>query len=516
MKAPVEKFADVLVVGGGVAALRAAIAAAEEGARVVMLCKGRAGASGCSAQLERGIEYCAINCGPYTGSEQEKLAEEYLRCGMGVNRRDVVEAFVAALPSEYRRLMRMRLPLMGRRLARSRLRWLGHPLPEGLIGGRGFGRDLLRTLRRQAQELNVEILDRCQVVALDACGGRVRGAAGLDLRQGGVRRIGAPAVVLATGGAGSVFPLTTNPSEVVGDGPVLAGRCGALLRNMEFYSYYPLSIGRVRRIYLIHPVLMAGRMSDALESAWIANGREPGRSLEMLLSVRDACHWMEERLNQGCATPAGGVWWDGRRMPEALYMQKIPLTYRQLRHAGVDLARERLEVAPHAHQSVGGVEVDARARTSVDGLFAAGETAAGLHGAIRMNGSGVTAGLALGAIAGRSAAAHARSCGRPDGRVDGHLPSGAVPASAARLKSLRDQVCAAMGPLLVIRRREDLCRAAARLGEIREEAEEMRFEPRQPALAGLREDVRTASDAASIMVEHSLLRRESLGLFQTE
>jgi len=122
MRKPAEKGADVLVAGGGVAALRAAIAAAEEGARVIMLCKGRVAASGCSAQLERGIEYCAVNCGPYTETEQEKLAEDYLRCGMGVNRRDVVEAFVAALPSEYRRLMQLPLPLMRQSSARSRLR----------------------------------------------------------------------------------------------------------------------------------------------------------------------------------------------------------------------------------------------------------------------------------------------------------------------------------------------------------------------------------------------------------
>jgi succinate dehydrogenase/fumarate reductase flavoprotein subunit len=515
MKRPPESRADVLVVGGGVAALRTAIAAAEAGARVALLCKGRAAASGCSAQIERGIEYCAVNCGAYTERQQELLADEYLRCGMGINRRDVVEAFVAALPAEHRRLMRLALPLMETRPAASRLRWLGHRLRGGLIGGRGFSRALLRALRRQAQELGVSILDRCQVVALDSDGGCVRGAVALDLRLGGLYRFGAPSVVLATGGAGGVFPLTTNPTEVVGDGPVLAGRSGALLRNMEFYSYYPLSVGRVRRIYLIQPVLMEGRMSDSRDASWSANGAGAEQARELLLRVRDACRWMEERGRAGCASPAGGVWWDGRRLSEASYRERIPLTYGQLRHAGIDLTRDRLEVAPHAHQSIGGVEVDARGASSVTGLFAAGESAAGLHGALRMNGTGVTAGLALGAIAGRSAAEHALRSGRLPGRVNGSVPAGKTPASAAHLRGLRDRIRSAMGPVLVIRRREDLARAAAILAGVREEVETIRFEPRQPALAGLREEVRIASEAASIMVEHSLLRGESLGFFQT-
>jgi succinate dehydrogenase/fumarate reductase flavoprotein subunit len=504
---------DVLVAGGGVAALRAALAAAEAGTRVVLVSKGKAAASGCSAQLERGIEYCALNCGPYNEREQELLARDYLRVGMGLNRRDVVETFVAGLAAEYRFLVTLALPTLGAAQARPRLRWLGHRHRGGLVGRRGFARDLLRALRRRAQEQGVEILDHCQVLAVDRRDSGVRGALALDLRRGGIRRLSAPAVVLATGGTGSLFPLTSNPADVAGDGPVIAERCGARLRNLEFISAYPLSVGRIRRLYLIHPILMEGVFAGAEGETWHADPVRTHDPLELMLRVRDLCRWMEERRRAGQTSPGGGAWWDGRRIPQRVYRSRIPRTLAMLRRVGIDPRRERLELAPHAHQSLGGIDTDARCRTNVPGLFAAGEAAAGLHGAMRMNGAGVTAALVLGATAGRAAAEHARASGaaRP---ADGWLPSGRLAPSPTRLRALREQIRSVMGPLLVVRRREELRGAASILAAIGEEVERTRFEPSQPATAALREEVRNAARAAALIVEASLRRRRAVGLFQ--
>ena len=495
--------------------MRAAIAAAEDGVEVVLLSKGRTAASGCSAQLERGIEYCALNCGPYGTRQQESLAADYLRTGMGLNRRDVVEAFVAGLPAEYERLMRLRLAVMEAPLAGPRLRWIGHRLHGGLIGQRGFARDLLRCLRRSAAELGVTIFDRLQAVTLDSGESGIRGVMALDLRQGGLRSFAAASVVLAAGGAGNLFPLTSNPADVVGDGLALARRCGAGLANTEFYSSYPLSLGRARRIYLIQPVLMAGRFMDARGETWRPEKVTSGDPLDLLLGVRDACRWIEARRRGGSATPGGGAWWDGSGIPEATYRSRIPITCQRLRRMGIDLKRDRLELAPHAHQSIGGVEVDAGARSAVPGLFAVGETAAGLHGALRINGSGVTAGLVQGAIAGRSAAAHARFAGRPAAPVNGHVPSGMAPASPGRLRALRDQIHSAMAPVLVVRGENDLRCAARELRGVADEVEAMQFDPNEPAVASLREEVRNMAEAAGVMVEHSLRRRQPLGLFLT-
>jgi succinate dehydrogenase/fumarate reductase flavoprotein subunit len=512
MSAGAAERGDVLVAGGGVAALRAALAAAEAGARVLLVSKGKAAASGCSAQLERGIEYCALNCGPYDEREQELLARDYLRTGMGLNRREVVEAFVAGLPAEHRFLQELALPTLAAALARPRLRWLGHRGSGGLVGARGFARDLLRALRRRAQERGVEILDRCQVLSVDRRADGVRGAMALDLRRGGIRRLSAPSVVLATGGAGGLFPLTSNPADVLGDGPVLAERCGARLRNLEFISSYPLSVGRIRRLYLIQPILMQGVCVSAGGGTWHADPVRSGDPLGLLLRVRNLCRWIEERRRAGEGSPAGGVWWDGSRIPERTYRARIPRTLAMMSRVGIDPRHERLELAPHAHQSLGGIAVDGGARTSVPGLFAAGEAAAGLHGALRLNGAGVTAALVLGAAAGRSAALHARAAG-PPGPADGWSPGGSSAPAPARLRALRDQIHAVMGPLLVVRRRRDLRSAAAALAAIGEEVERMRFEPAQPAAAGLREDVRNAACAAALVVKASLRRRRALGLF---
>lgn len=514
-----EIHVDVAVIGGGVAALRSAIAAAEAGARVLLLSKGRAGASGCSAALERGIEYCALNCAPYTPREQELLAEEYLHAGMGVNRRDVVEAFVQGLPEEYERLAQLALPVMGPRLTTPRLRWLGHPLKGGLIGRRGFARNLLGALLHRALDLGVSVLDRHQVVSLARQDGGIRGCVALDLSAGEIREVGAPAVILATGGAGALFPLTTNPADVTGTGVVLAHRCGARLANLEFYSYYPLSVGRARRIYLINPILAAGVVSDAAGEMWEVAPGAASPQINLLTRARDLCRWIEERRRDGRSTPSGGVWWDGRAIPGRIYHSTIPVTYARLQRVGIDLRRERLEIAPHAHQSIGGVEIDAQARSSVEGLFAAGEAAAGLHGALRTNGSGVSSGLVLGAIAGRAAALHARAAAHDTGRRsatawEGDLsPNHGERPDPRRLRALRERVRTAMGSNLVIRRVEDLHRAAHELLGVREEVEATRFDPDLPALAALREDVRNAAEAASLMVEHSLRRRLPLGVF---
>ncbi len=509
-----EARANVIVIGGGVAALRVAIAAAEEGASVVVLSKGRVGGSGCSVHLERGIEYCALNCGRYTFEEQNQLAEEYLQTGIGLNRRDIVETFVAGLPAEHERLERYSLPTMAVDRARSRLLWTGQGLGVGIIGQRGFARALLQALRLTALELRVSFRERVQVLSIDRENGSLRGVLALDLQRGGLLRFAGTAVVVATGGAGGVFPLTTNPSDIVGDGFALAHRCGARLINMEFYSYYPLSIGRVRRIYLIHPLLTAGEFIDAGGEVWKEPSAKPGHALEQLRGVRDTCRWIELHASRSNGSPAGGCWWDGRRLTQETYEDKIPFTYSLLRESGIDLKHDRLEVAPHAHQSIGGVEVDVAGCTNVEGLFAAGEAAAGLHGALRMNGSGVTAGLVLGAIAGRSAASYAHERGPCDLPVDGTLPSGKMPAEEGRLRAVRKQIHAVMGPILVVRREEDLRRAQANLHNVMDEVEAMQFDPRNPALAAMREEVRTCAEVATTMVEHSLLRCESLGLFQ--
>ncbi len=504
---------DVVVVGGGVAALRSAVAAAESGVSVLIVSKGRVGASGCSAQLERGIEYCVLNCGPHSAREQEELVADYLGAGMGLNRRDIVEAYVSGLPGEYERLRRQSLPVMCPDAATARLGWLGYRLHSGLVGQRGFSRSLLSSLRNEASQLGVQVLERHQVVVVASERGRAVGVKALDLARGGVRSLAAGAVVLATGGAGGVFPRTTNPSDVMGDGLALARRCGARLANLEFYTYYPLSVGRARLVYLIYPVLMSGRLVDGRGAVWEDRCEPEERPIDMLIRVREACRWIEERERAGSATDAEGASWDGRHLSEAFYREHVPVTWARLRRGGLDLGKEMLRVAPHAHQSIGGIEVDAAGHSSVPGLFAAGEVAAGLHGALRMNGSGVTAGLVMGARAGRAAAEHARAASPPLRLADDGIPSGRRPAAPARLRELRERVRAVMGPLLVVRRGEDLARATAVLQAIGDEVDSFRLEVRKPELAAIREEVRCGAEVASAMVDASLARREPLGFY---
>ncbi|MCZ6696976.1 MAG: FAD-binding protein [Acidobacteria bacterium] len=505
--------ADVIVVGGGVAALRSAVAAAEAGARVLLLSKGRVGKSGCSAQIERGIEYCAINSGPYTTRGLELLADEYLRTGMGINSRDVVESFVTNLPAEHERLARLALPILGAHRAHQRLRWTGQYQGVGLIGRRGFARTLLGSLSLTARKLGVTMRDRCQVVSIAREGQCARGVVAMDLTHGGLEWFASPSIIIATGGAGNVFPFTTNPRDIVGDGLALARRCGARLTNMEFYSYYPLSVGRMRRIYLIHPILTAGTLTDARGGTLRWKRTRDGDAVDHLLSVRDACRWIEKASRRGSGTAGGEVRWDGRRVPARTLEARIPFTCGLFRRAGIDLKRDSIPMTIHAHQAIGRIEIDALGRTRINGLFAAGEVAAGLHGALRLNGSGITAGLVLGAVAGRTAAAYARGSDLNGANPDVENPGGRDRIDGPRLRRIHARVQSAMGPVLVVRREDDLQRARRTMRAAIEEVEATRFDPSIPSLASLREDVRASAEAAAVMVEHSLLRRKPLGFF---
>ncbi|MEE9254495.1 MAG: FAD-binding protein, partial [Pseudomonadales bacterium] len=287
----------------------------------------------------------------------------------------------------------------------------------------------------------------------------------------------------------------------------------ARLINMEFYTYYPLSVGRAGRIYLIHPILTAGTLTDARGDTWRWKTPRVEDTVEHLLSVRDACRWMEKASRHGSGKAAEEVLWDGRRVPVRTLDARIPFTCGLLRQAGIDLRRDSIPMAVHAHQTIGGIEIDAWGRTRIHGLFAAGEAAAGLHGALRLNGSGITAGLVLGAIAGRTAAAYARGSDLSGASAAVEVPGGSDRIDGARLRRIRARIHSAMAPVLVVRREADLHRARGTLRAAIEEVEATRFDPSVPSLASLREHVRASAETAAVMVEHSLLRRKPLGFF---
>ena len=477
---------DVLVVGGGCAGLRAAAEAAGLGARVLLLNKGRIGRTGCSAFLDHRIEYSLMNIPDQAPDSPERYMEDLLACGAGRNDRAVVEAFVEGIMEERGVLqtLGMRFREEGGRPRRVQLP--GHSAARSLVCEAGFGRKLLARLADLARARGAALREGMVALDLWRAGGRVAGILAAHGRTGEVTAVRAGAVVLAAGGLGNAFPLTTNPPDIAGDGVALACRAGAALRDMEFVQCYPLTTAPQRGTYLVSGILLAGRVFNRLGEAFAFEapaGLAPHAARKARLLA--LCEWMANEIRDDRGAGGRSLAWDGTAIPRETYAAQMPATYAAMQRAGADLLRDRIQIAPGAHQMLGGLRVDTEGATSLPGLYAAGEDIGGLHGADRLSGTGILEGLVFGRRAARAAVAFAAAAGpAPPAETAPEFPTaGSRTASQPSLeeaKALEARIVKAMDPLLVRRDPADVRRALAALEAIRAAADAAPFDPARP------------------------------------
>ncbi len=480
---------DVLVIGGGCAGLRAAAEAAGLGARVLLLNKGRIGRTGCSAFLDHRIEYSLMNIPDQAPDSAEQYLEDLLACGAGRNDRAVVEAFVAGIFAERDFLGQLGLRFREERGKPRRVQLPGHAFPRSLVTEEGFGRKLLARLADLARDRGVVLREGMVALDLLCADGRVAGAIAANARSGEVQEVRAGAVILAAGGLGNVFSLTTNPPDIGGDGVAMAWRAGAALRDMEFVQCYPLTTFPVRGTYLISGILLAGRAFNRAGETFTflpSAGLPPYAARKAHL--RALCEWMAAESRARRSLAEGSMEWDGTRIPRETYETQMPATYAALRRGGADLLRNRIRIAPGSHQMLGGLRVDAHGATTLPGLYAAGEDLGGLHGADRLSGTGILEGLVFGRRAARAALAFAKAAGAPpEVSADASGPPsqetngcGGRPPSIEEAKALERQIAEAMDPLLVRQDSADVRRALAALAAIRAVADGVAYDPARP------------------------------------
>jgi len=476
---------DVLVIGGGCAGLRAAAEAAGLGARVLLLNKGRIGRTGCSAFLDHRIEYSLMNIPDQAPDSPERYLEDLLACGAGRNDPAVVEAFVEGIMEEREFLRRLGMRFREEGGRPRRLQLPGHSCARSLVCEEGFGRKLLARLADLAWARGTVLREGMVALDLLRAGGRAAGALAAHGRTGALTAVQAGAVVLAAGGLGNAFPLTTNPPDIAGDGVALACRAGAALRDMGFVQCYPLTTAPTRGTYLISGILLAGRVLNRLGEGFafdLPAGLAPHAARKARLLA--LCHWMATEVREGRAFEDRCLEWDGTAIPRETYETQMPATLAALRRAGADLLRDRIRIAPGAHQMLGGLRVNAHGATSLPGLFAAGEDLGGLHGADRLSGTGILEGLVFGRRAARAAASFAAAAGPPppgDVAVEPLTAgSGARLPSLGEAKALEARIVGAMDPLLVRKDPRDIRRALQELAEIRAAAEGVPFDPARP------------------------------------
>jgi succinate dehydrogenase flavoprotein subunit len=431
---------DVLVIGAGGAGLRAAAEAAAAGVKVAVISKSLLGKAH-TVMAEGGIAAAMANVDD-RDSWRVHFADT-MRGGQYLNSWRMAELHAKEAPACVRELEAWGAVFDrtadGRILQRN---FGGHRYPRLAHVGDRTGLEMIRTLQDHDIHLGMDVFMEYTIVTLLKDGDRVVGAFGYDRERGRFHVFHAKAVVLATGGIGRAFKITSNSWEYTGDGHALAYHAGAALMDMEFVQFHPTGMiwpPSVRGILVTEGVRGEGGvlrnrdgrrfMFDDIPPAYqnqTANTEEEGwrytqgdknaRRPPELLTRDHVARCIRREVKEGRGSPHGGVFldiaWIKERIPNATehIKKKLPSMYHQFKQlADIDITQVPMEVGPTTHYMMGGVRVDPDSQMSdVPGLFAAGECGAGLHGANRLGGNSLSDLLVFGKRAGQYAAIYAK------------------------------------------------------------------------------------------------------------
>ncbi|MET3642321.1 succinate dehydrogenase / fumarate reductase flavoprotein subunit [Prescottella equi] len=440
---------DVVVIGAGGAGLRAVIEARERGLSVAVVCKSLFGKAH-TVMAEGG---CAAAMGNANSKDSWQVHfGDTMRGGKFLNNWRMAELHAREAPDRV-----WELETYGALFDRtedgriSQRNFGGHTYPRLAHVGDRTGLELIRTMQQKIvalqqedfaatgdYEARVKVFAECTVTELLKEGDRIAGAFGYWRESGRFVLLEAPAVVMATGGIGKSFKVTSNSWEYTGDGHALALRAGANLINMEFVQFHPTGMvwppsvkgilvtegvrgdGGVlknsdgeRFMFSYIPAVFKGQYAETAEEAdkWY-DDPDNNRRTPDLLPRDEVARAINSEVKAGRSTPHGGVYLDiASRMPAEEIVRRLPSMHHQFKElADVDITKEQMEVGPTCHYVMGGIEVDPDTGSStVPGLFAAGECSGGMHGSNRLGGNSLSDLLVFGRRAGLGAADYVQS-----------------------------------------------------------------------------------------------------------
>lgn len=407
MKNLEEIKTDVLVIGGGAAGCWAALVASQHGLDVTLVNQYPLGKSGTT--IVGMITYNAVM--GMLGNSPQDTPDIYfwdlVKEGALLGEQNLMEIFVRRGRETVLELEKMgvRWDKINGKFDFRRLP--GMSFPRGCFSDHRTGLAIQRALVKEMEKRrNIRVLER-KITKLLTAEGRVVGAVGLHIHDGSFIKIGTQSVVIATGGAGRLFKITSMPEDARGDGYALAYEAGAKLIDMEFHLFFPAT--------LVYPETLRGlvvpRGTTVPLGARILNGR--GERFmhkyypEAEYTTRDkASIAIFKEIKSSATTPHGGVYMDVSAVENLL--EKYPTSFKDFKEAGMNLPEEWLEIAPGVHYTLGGVQINEFCETSLAGLYAAGEAAGNMHGANRIGGSALPECSVFGQIAGENAALHAK------------------------------------------------------------------------------------------------------------
>jgi succinate dehydrogenase / fumarate reductase flavoprotein subunit len=521
---PRSNVANVLVIGTGAAGLRAAIAAHQAGAEVVVVGKRRR--DDAHTVLAAGGINAALGTVDPQDSWQQHFADT-LREGYFLADPRVVELMATEAPAAVLELADWGAPFA--RLPDGRLdqRFFGaHRWRRTCYAGDWTGRAILRTLAAKVAELGLAVIDDHYVSQLLVTDGTCFGALAFDLETGERTVFLADAVVLAAGGHTRIWRRSSSRrDENTGDGMYLAMQAGCRLQDMELVQFHPTGMVAPEEAAgtLVTEAVRGegGRLKNALGERFM--GRYDPERME--LSARDRVALANyTEITEGRGGPNGGVFLDITHLGKDAILEKLPRMYRQfLDYQMLDISQQPMEVAPTAHYSMGGVVVDPDTHaTDVAGLYAAGEVTAGLHGANRLGGNSLAETVVFGRRAGEAAARYSASRDvalRPrqvvaaaDEELSGCIRHGRQFARPLQ-RALRDTMWETCG---VVREQVGLQRGLERLAELRQLAADVDVRPTSEGYGDLAHalDLRGSLAAAEATLLGALARTESRGAHQ--
>ncbi|MEU3850553.1 fumarate reductase/succinate dehydrogenase flavoprotein subunit [Streptomyces sp. NPDC029554] len=563
---------DVVVVGAGGAGLRAAIEARERGARTAVICKSLFGKAH-TVMAEGGIAAAMANANE--NDTWQVHFRDTMRGGKFLNQWRMAELQAQEAPQRV-----WELETWGALFDRtedgriSQRNFGGHEYPRLAHVGDRTGLELIRTLQQKIVSLQQEdfretgdyesrlkVFQECTVTRVLKEGGRVGGVFGYERESGRFFVLEAPAVVVATGGIGKSFKVTSNSWEYTGDGHALALLAGAPLLNMEFVQFHPTGMvwpPSVKGILVTESVrgdggvlrnsdgkrFMFDYVPDVFKDKYAETEEEADRWYDdpdhnrrppELLPRDEVARAINSEVKEGRGSPHGGVFLDvSTRMPAEVVKRRLPSMYHQFKElADVDITAEAMEVGPTCHYVMGGiaVESDTAAARGVPGLYAAGEVAGGMHGSNRLGGNSLSDLLVFGRRAGRHAAEYAAGLAgaRPvvdDAQVDAAAAEALRPFSAEAETgepaggppenpyTLHQELQQTMNDLVgIIRRETEMKQALEKLAELRVRARRAGVEGHRQFNPGwhLALDLRNMLLVSECVARAALERTESRG-----
>ena len=512
---------DVLIIGAGGAGLRAALGALGQGAKVGVVCKSLLGKAH-TVMAEGGIAAAMANVD--TADDWRAHFRDTMRGGKLLNNWRMAQIHAQEAPERVRELEQWGALFDRTRDGQILQRAFGgHTFRRLCHVGDRTGLEMIRTLQDRGVQLGIDVYMECTISRLLKDGDRVAGAFGYWREQGRFVVFRAKSVVVATGGIGKAWKITSNSWEYTGDGMALAYGAGAELMDMEFVQFHPTGMvwpPGVQGILVTEAVRGEG---GVLRNNLGQRFMEKYDPKKLDLSTRDVvARAIYTEVREGRGTEHGGVYLDISEKPADYVKKKLPSMYHQFKElADVDITKGPMEVGPTCHYMMGGIRVDAEtARSSVAGLFAAGEAAAGLHGANRLGGNSLSDLLVFGRRAGLAAAEHANKISTTP--LDSEQVEEAAREMLAPFErkggenpyTLHRDLQETMQKLVgIFRNKEDLIRALEELEKLKERTGRLSIEGSRLFNPGwhLAQDLKAMLIVSQAVTRSALAREESRG-----